>query len=542
MRLALAATVAAFGLTAAPARGQSLPTGQTGTVQPASTQANDAPVVLTLDEAIQIARVQNYALRNLKLDVENAEAQVKQAWSSVYPQANLTTTFTRNLVSANPFAGSSAGGLFQSLGYVDWLTYNEKARQNNEQTLSFFDFQQKQAEGLANAGVDLNSGGNPFGVANQFVNGVTVEQTLFNGTAFAAIRGAQALKDINARAADRQEQLLVSQVKQAFFQALLASSQADVAQQSVARTQQTVLEVSKQVAQGVAPKFQRLSEEVQLANLQTQLVQVQNQASLSLDNLKMVLGIPIEQPILVEGDLKAANTNEFLTVSVDDAMAQAIESRPDLEQARLAIQLRKIDKDMTRAQYLPTVSAFLNMNYVGSVPSDRTSFFADSANAFQYHTQSFSFFGDPYWNPSVSAGFRLSWNIFSGFNRSSQMQQKQIALTQAQNNAEQALQTVKLDVERALKNLQAARQRINSQEQNTARAELNYQYAQARLAEGVATQLEEREASEQLDQSRLNYLQAVYDYLVAKSAYDTAVGKPLPDVGSSSVRLTSNDL
>ena len=63
-----------------------------------------------------------------------------------------------------------------------------------------------------------------------------------------------------------------------------------------------------------------------------------------------------------------------------------------------------------------------------------------------------------------------------------------------------------------------------SQEKNVERAELNFEYAEARLKEGVATPLEVREASNQLDQSRLGHLQAVHDYLVAQSAYETSIG------------------
>ena len=55
----------------------------------------------------------------------------------------------------------------------------------------------------------------------------------------------------------------------------------------------------------------------------------------------------------------------------------------------------------------------------------------------------------------------------------------------------------------------------------------------------VATPLEEREASEQLDQSRINYLLAVHDYLVARSAFETAVGLPME--ADAAVRLTSRD-
>lgn len=521
-----------------------LPAGmsQAQTAQPASVESPQAVFTLTLEDAIQIARVQNYALRNLQLNVENASAQVKEAWGTVMPQVNLNTSYTRNIVSANPFAGSSAGGLFQSLGFLDWLSYNERVRMDDDagsQPMSYIDFIERQRQGMQEAGIVLNESDNPFAVDNQFSTSISLEQTLFNKSAFAAIRGAEALKNINARAADRQEQLLIGQVREAFYGALLAQEQTNVSRQSVARTMQTVQEVGKQVVQGVAPKFQRLSAEVELANLQTAYVQVQNQASLALDDLKLVLGIPIEQQISLRGDLKAENIDEFRTVSVDDAVATALANRPDLEQARLAVELRRIDRNITQAQFFPSVSAFLGFGYLGSVPDYRGVITTDQNDPFRFSQENLRFFNTSYWNPSLNGGIRLTWTVFNGFQTSARAQQKQIAIDQAHNDAELLLQTVTLDVERAIKNLQAARQRIGAQEQNIQRAELNYQYAQARLTEGVATQLEEREASEQLDQSRLNYLQAVYDYLVAESAFETAVGRPLPETGT--FRLTSNE-
>ena len=84
----------------------------------------------------------------------------------------------------------------------------------------------------------------------------------------------------------------------------------------------------------------------------------------------------------------------------------------------------------------------------------------------------------------------------------------------------------------------AARQRLLSQEQNVDRAELNYTFAQARLAEGVASPIEVREASSQLDQTRINYLQAIFDFLVAEASFETAVGTPIN--ASVDASLTSN--
>lgn len=500
------------------------------------------PLTITLDEAVQVALINNYAVQGAHLDIENASAQVREAWGQVMPQVDATSSYTRNVVTANPFAGSEAGGIFGSLGFVDWLAYNEQARTDDDAStdpIPFDEFMNRRQQGMAQAGADFGDSGNPFGVDNQFVSGITISQTIFSGRALAAIRGAQQLKDINQRGLDRQQQVVIDRVRQAFYQALLAQEQADVTRQSVQRTTTTLREVGRRVDQGVAPKFQRLSAEVELANLETQYTQSANAAEASLDNLKMELGIPVNIPLRLRGELQADDRGRYVAVSAQDAVAIALERRPDLDQARLAVQLRGIDRQMTRSQYYPTLSAFANINYNGNVPDNRRLVTADPDDPFTFSSRDRSFFDSDYWNPSVNVGLRLTWNLFDGFQTSAQMQQREVAIRRAEVDYEQLYQGVYLEVQQALRNLEAAAQRIESQETNIARAELNYEYALTRLREGVATPLEEREASLQLDTSRINYLQAVHDYLVAQSAFETAIG--LPAGAPADLLLTSTN-
>jgi outer membrane protein TolC len=496
--------------------------------------------VLTLDEALQIALVNNYVVRNTRLDLDNTSAQIREAWGQVLPQVNLQSNYTRNIKSANPFAGSEAGGLFSSFGLIDWLAFNEEARTDGDpstEPISLTDFGERQREGLEAIGASFGGSDNPFSVPNEFTNGITVEQTLYSGSAFAAISAAARLMDINQRALERQEQIVIDEVRQGFYLALLMQEQMDVQQQSVARTAVTLNEVAKRVTQGVSPKFQRLSTEVELANLETQLVQARNQAAQSLDALKMQLGMPIDQPLRLRGELEAADPALFVNVSVESAFDVAFENRPDLEQARLAVELRKIDTKISRSEYLPTVNAFANFNYMGRVPDDRSFIQPSPDDPFTFSQGTNSFFSRNYWNPSIAAGIRLSWNLFDGFQTSARVQQKQVAVNKAEVDLDQTIELVRMEVNNAVRDLEAARRRIQSQDQNVANAELNYEYAQARLSEGVASQLEERNASEQLDLSRLNYLQAVHDYLVARSAFQTAIGRPLAD--GNLLQLTS---
>jgi outer membrane protein TolC len=506
--------------------------------------ATATPLALTVDEAVQVALERNYAVQLAELDVANANAQIREQWGQLFPQASLSSSYTRNVVSANPFAGSDAGGLFGALSALDWLAFNEEARTDDDPTtepISLEEFRRRQADGQAAAGITASSGDNPFSVPNQFFNGVSVSQTLYSGAAFAAVKGAQSLREINEAALEQRRDEVIHQTRQLYYGALLAARQADVVQASVERTTRTVEETDLLVAQGVAPKLNRLQAEVQLANLQTQLIQARANADAAKDQLLLVLGLPVDQPIVLRGALEPP-ADAYRTVGLVDAAARALAERPDLTQARLAVRLQEIQRNIQRAEYFPSVTAFADLGFNGNVPDDRQ--VVTQTGPFAYQAEDRGFFDGAYWDPSLSVGLRLNWTLFDGFQRRYRSQQRRIAIEQAEIQLAQAEQGARLEVAQALREVESARQRMLAQEQTVATAETAYQFAFERLANGVGTQLDVRQASDNLDQSHLLYLQAVYDLLVARSNLERAtgtiapVGPPAPVPGVTTTSAT----
>ncbi|NNF56895.1 MAG: TolC family protein, partial [Rhodothermaceae bacterium] len=479
---------------------------------------NAQPVALTLDEALQIALERNYAIRTSALNVETANSQIREAWGQLFPRVDLTSSYTRNVVSANPFAGSDAGGLFGSLGFLDWLAFNEEARTDEDaetEPLSLDEFRRRQAEGQANAGITANASDNPFSVPNQVVNQVSVSQTLYSGSAFAAVRGAQSLREINEAALDLQEDQVIHQTRQLFYGALLAQQQVNVITASVERTRATYEEANLLVAQGVQPKLTRLQAEVQLANTETQLIQARTAAEAARDQFLFLLGLPVDRPIQLRGELDVPDSDTYRSVGLIDAIGVALDERPDVEQARLAVELQQVQRSITRAAYFPEVSAFANLSLNASLPDNRT--VVTQTGPFDFESSTNSFFSGDYWQPSVAVGVRLNWNLFDGFQTTRRVQQNTIAIQQAEIQLEQAQEAVKLEVAQALRELESARQRVNAQERTVTVAQTAYDFAFERLRTGVGAQLDVRQASDNLDQSSLLYLQAIHDYLVARS-------------------------
>ncbi len=489
-------------------------------------------ITITVDEAIQIALINNYMIRKGLLDVDKAEAQIREAWGSVYPQLNASGSYTRNILTPNPFAGSDAGGLFETLGAIEWLAYNEFARTDgdpNTEPIPFDEFLDRQRQGFQDAGLAMPGfdGGNPFAVENQFQFGLTLSQTIYNGAAFAAIRGARQVRELNEDQMELDRQIVADQIKTSFYTALLAKEQLEVLRSSVDRLRQTVEETNKSVEAGILSRFDRISAEVELVNLETNLIAVENQAELAVKNLALQLGIPTNTKVNLRGQL--TYSEELKPEFFDPGLSYelAVQQRPDLRQSESLINLLEVEGEITRSGYLPVVNAFANAAYIGQVPSNRVRIMQVEGEEFTYTSESRSFFDSSYWNPAVAVGLNFNWNLFGGFQTRMRAEQNKISIRQAEIDREFQKNAIYLEIEQSVRNLETALKRIYSQQRNIEQAELNYDFSLRRLQEGLGTPLQERQASSLLDQSRLNYLSAVYDYLIALSSYNRAIGQPI---------------
>ena len=520
------ARLIAFGIFLASSAGQ--------TAFAAPVLPDTGTIAISLTEAVDLALVYSYAIRQARLDRKDVEEQVRQSWSPVWPRVDGTANYNRNISAANPFAGSSAGGTFDALGAVGWLAFNEQERLEGRTPISLDDYIQRSNDALINAGVSFDPDANPFLVENQVQLGLVIKQVLYDGAVFSGLEASDIAEEIARVGVDVEANTLVRSVASSFYGALLAAQQTGILEKSVARTQSTVTETEQRVQQGVVPQFQLLTAEVELANQQTQLARARNAAKRAIDDLRLVVGLPAGRPVVLRGELTLDGVEVTMPPSAD-ALKVAFERRPDLKRAEMTVRVQEVQESVTWGNFLPKLNAVANLQYIGTIPDDRS--FTVSTNnpddPFEVRTDEEGIFSDAYWFSQVSVGLQLEWNFFEGFATSAQLARDRVATEKSRVQLEQARVTIQTEVEQSLRELKTAQQQIASQDRNRERAELNYQHAQARVREGVSNQFELRQASQQLDESRFNYLQAVHDFLVARVGYLVAIGTP-PILGSTS--------
>ncbi len=501
----------------------------------AQAQDEAPPLRITLAEAVEIALIHNYVLQQARMAEEDARLQIQLGVADIgYPTIEAFSSYTRNIREANPFAGSSAGDFFSGFAFVEWLGFNETARTDEleaTQPITFGEFADRQRRGLDAAGIaPAQPSDNPFSVANQYLNSITLTQTILDAPRYTRLLhpdGFAAARQQIPKAVERQEQIIIGQVREAFYGALLAQEESRVAAQSVARTRTSRNETALRVSNGVLPKMERLTMDVELANRESELIQAQTRASNSIDQLKYLIGMTPGQELVLNGTLTIHQTSPYLAASASTAFEEASTQRPDLEEARLAHRYALNEVRATKMNALPKINGFVNFNYTGRVPDNRSYTISDPYNPFAFTQGNNTYFSKAYWQSALNVGLSLEWTLFNGFERRRNVQRAEVAARQAGVNVDQLTANAKMEIETALRNLDTAYHQIGSQEVNVTNAELNYEYTLARSREGVANSLQVRAASSQLDTSRLNYLRAVHSYLVAQSNLEVALGIPI---------------
>ena len=182
-----------------------------------------------------------------------------------------------------------------------------------------------------------------------------------------------------------------------------------------------------------------------------------------------------------------------------------MERRPELMLSKLAVDAAHYNINIAKAGHMPILA--LNADYTYNGITD---------HGFPQHKQ------DYYW--SSSAGVSLSIPLFEGGKVSSQVAQKELAYEQAVAAYQNKMKNVRIEVKEAWLNLEEARSRIEATKGVVDEARENLSAQMKRYRAGLTSQLEVNDAISNVNDSDLQFVQAVYDGAIALSDLKFAVG------------------
>jgi len=333
---------------------------------------------------------------------------------------------------------------------------------------------------------------------------IDVRQPLFNAAAFAGIRAASLVRKISDEAYRGAEATVVTDIKLAYFDVLISQEQVKLLEQSILRWEQSRKDTRAMFRQGVAADIDTLKAYLSVENLRPDLLQAQHRVAISMTKLKNAIGLPVDTPVMLSSSLKPLISK--LPADLGTAYGEALDARPELRQLVYQVQAEGENINAARAERFPLFSAF------GSLESQTA--FNDGVRV-----------ADSRWPLSASVGLQLSMPLFTGYRISAQVEQAKIGQLQTRARLEDLKATVQAELEIRLSNVQDSKKRIEVQSKTIGVAERSYKISALRFKEGIGSRLELTDAELQLNKAKTNYLQAVYDNLVATTQLEKALGR-----------------
>ncbi len=253
---------------------------------------------------------------------------------------------------------------------------------------------------------------------------------------------------------------------------------------------------------GFAEKLDADRAEVQLANLQTQKLTTQRSIDNGYFGLKFLIGMPLTDSLVLTDKITEDQIKDGLPIE----NTYQYSDRKEYQYLEATNQLNAYNVKRYKYTYLPTA----NLN---------------SSFAKQAFRNQFNFFDNGDWFSSWNIGLTINIPIFDGFARASNIQKAKLQLKQTQNQLENLKLSIDNDVQTAKNNYRAAIITLESQRKNEDLAEQVYNQSKKKFDAGVGSTTDITTAQADLVTAQTNFINALYDAVLAKVDFARAVGK-----------------
>lgn len=369
-----------------------------------------------------------------------------------------------------------------------------------------------------------------FGADNTINAGASLSVPIFVPAVYATLKlnDAQIANAVEAARASKIE--MVNQVKKAYYQILLLDESLAVLQESERLMQQTVDNTRVMYESELSSEYDLLTAEVNLNNLKPTILQTRNGIETYKMMMRMLLSLPQDVDIVLDGQLDDYS-DDILTAEA--AYSTDISGNTDLRTLDFQAEMLRQQLRIVNAQRIPTIAAFGQAAVYGN-DMERPDFSSIMGGG-TGSAGSTAPKGDTpfYWQYPINVGVSISIPIFNGGRINSQAKQAQIAIEQLSRQRDYLEESKSVEVQTAINNLLTAREQMTANDKVVQQASKAYEITEVRYNAGASTILELSSAQNSLTQARLNYSQAIYDYLAAEADYEKLIGRDfIPTTGN----------
>jgi len=313
------------------------------------------------------------------------------------------------------------------------------------------------------------------------------------------IHRANLFRKSASSAATAANQQIVLQVVGAYQSVLYAQREVDVADHEEQTAQALLTEVDDHVKAGLAVESDRMAAEVNLAARKQELIGAHGDLELAWADLREAMGAPDLQV----SQLNPIEPRMFPASSLEEELAQAAKSRPDLAALGMAQQAQAESLGAARSNFGPRVSAY------GNWEEDQASLSSSGGNTWV-------------------AGVQINLDILP-FGKRDQLARESAAKMRIDAQMAQSRSKVRLDVSRAHIQRETAGLSLQTAQAATDQSAESLRIVKNRYNAGLATITDLLRAEDTERESQSNYWRAVYGNALAYTQLLFAEGTLTPD-------------
>jgi outer membrane protein TolC len=321
-----------------------------------------------------------------------------------------------------------------------------------------------------------------------------VTQPLYTGNKLTATRRlAQANLEHARSNLDASDNDLALSARKAFYTVILSRQMAGAIDEAVGSMTEHVKEATAYHDQKIVPKLDLLRAEEKLADLRQQQLYAHNNVDLAQTSLNYVLGVDMDNRYTYDDTPQTQPMPRDLGICIQNGQ----ENRPEIGAMNAQIQMAKQQIAIAQSDRLPTLALVGEAHRTEPEEED----------------------------PSAQIGIVASMDLFDNGRTSHKKAQATRQLEKALTAKKQLSRGIRLEVEKAYHDAQAALKSIDVAQKSLDTAREALDAARTRYRVGLSTSLERLDAEVSLTRAKTNHIHALSMYNIAVAELERAMGK-----------------
>lgn len=341
-----------------------------------------------------------------------------------------------------------------------------------------------------------------FGTQFSAYGAVNLQQTLFDGQVFVGLKARKTSIDYRQKSLLVTQDLIKQNIYKIYYQLVVSKTQIEQLDANIQRSKDLLHVNTALQKNGFGEQIEVDRTSVQLANFQTRKLSVESTIDNGYYGLKFLMGMPERDSLVLTDSISEAQWKSGLL----NEGVYSYENRSDYQALESAVKLQEFNVKRYKMAFIPTLNLVGNYTHQGQGTE-------------------FNIFSKGQWFGAAYAGLNLSVPIFNGFAKDANIKKAQLELEQTRNQFNDLKNSIDNSALQAINNFRSAITTLEDQKRNVDLAERVYNQSQKKYESGLGSLLDITNAQADLSIAQTNYVNAMYDAVIAKIDYLYATGQ-----------------